>query len=645
MNGIAFYRSHDTESGSPAWKVTVPFMNKSEFVGPKALAGTAQEIPESEYARRLGDNEQQLANIRAVHQRLWRYLIAAGLAGVVVTWAALSWHLISAFWILLPAIVGLSTIQSLAKNAQSHGRAQRIVDFYELGLLRLRHEWQGRGIQGKEFLPNNHIYASDLDLFGEGSLFELLCTARTGVGRATLASWLLNPVEFSRAGKRQIAISELRDMLDLREDWASVGGSTLDQAGSSVRDWAELPAIRFPPYARALATALPICLIVVSVLAGIGVFGHHWLRPMAIPVGLEALVAAFLLKKTRLTFANLDQPSFELALLAPLLDRLERAQFHCSLLKSLQSQLMSWSGQPSKQIRLLRMWAWLLNLRKLEYFALASSAILWGTNLAILIERWRQRNRRGLAQWLDSLGQFEALLCLARYYYENPDYTFPVLKPESSPIFQAEGLGHPLLDRKTCVRCDMALDAGSTQLIVVSGSNMSGKSTLLRSVGVNCVLAFAGSPVCAARLQISPMQIGSSISVHDSLLQARSRFQAEVERLKRILALSRTHNILFLLDEMLGGTNSTDRLFGARAVIDQLAANGAVGLVTTHDLALTDVVRALDGRAINVHFEEHYENNEMRFDYRMRLGVLTRTNGLNVMAALGLLPLPKKSLP
>jgi DNA mismatch repair ATPase MutS len=154
------------------------------------------------------------------------------------------------------------------------------------------------------------------------------------------------------------------------------------------------------------------------------------------------------------------------------------------------------------------------------------------------------------------------------------------------------------------------------------------------------VLALAGAPVCAARLQISPLQIGCSISVHDSLLQAKSRFQAEVERLKWILALSRTNSVLFLLDEMLGGTNSADRLFGARAVIDQLAANGAVGLVTTHDLALTDVVKALDGRAINVHFEEHYENKEMRFDYRMRSGVLTRTNGVNVMAALGLLPLP-----
>ena len=618
-------------------------MNTS--VGSGSLAGTTHEMPESEYVRRVAERRQQLANIRVHHQRLWMYLIVAVLAGAVITWAAFSLHLISALWILPPSVVVLSTVQSLTKNARAHGRVQRIVSFYELGLLRLGDKWQGQGIDGKEFLPKNHVYASDLDLFGQGSLFELLCTARTSVGRTTLANWLLNPAECGQAGERQVAISELRDMLDLRDDWASVGGSGLDQAGSAVSDWADLPVIAFSSFVRTLAITLPICLVVVSLLAGVGILGHHWPWAIAVPIGLETLVACLLLKKTRLTAANLDQPSFELSLLAPLLDRLERAEFRCSLLKSLQSQLTASSGRPSEQIRLLRFCAWLLNLRKSEYFALLSSIILWGTNLAILIERWRQQNRNGLARWLDSLGQFEALLCLARYYYENPDYTFAVLRPESSPTFWAEGLGHPLLNTKACVRCDIALDPKKTQLIVVSGSNMSGKSTLLRSVGVNCVLALAGAPVCAVLLRISPLQIGCSISVHDSLLQAKSRFQAEVERLKWIITLSRIKGTLFLLDEMLGGTNSADRLFGARALIDQLAANAAVGIVTTHDLALTDVVTALEGRAINVHFEEYYEDNEMRFDYRMRPGVLSRTNGLNVMAALGLFPPPAARTP
>ena len=600
------------------------------------------EIPESEYRRRLTWREQQLAEIRVLHRRLWAYLIGAALASIVISYAALSSHMISPLWILLFPAMALSIIQSLTKNARAHSSVQRIVRFYEFGVARMRHQWQGRGIGGEEFLPNDHVYASDLDLFGAGSLFELLCTARTGVGRAMLANWLLNPAECGEATERQLAVAELRDMLDLREDWASMGRHTLDKVGSSaVRDWTDAPAISFPSHAQVLAMVLPICLIVLLVLAHVGIFGQTWPFVVAVPIGLETFLGAFLLKKSRLAGADLVSPSFELALLSPLLDRLETERFQCPLLKLLQLRLTVSSGSPSKQIRRLNVWVWLLDLRQSEFFALPSSLILWGTNLAMLIERWRQRNRKGLAMWLDSLGQFEALLCLARYYYENPDHTFAVMKPQSHALFQADALGHPLLDRKTCVRCDLQLNAQGTQLVLVSGSNMSGKSTLLRSVGMNSVLAFAGAPVRAARLHIAALQIGCSIAVRDSLLQAKSRFQAEVERLKWILHLSRTNNVLFLLDEVLGGTNSNDRLWGARAVIEQLAGNGAVGLVTTHDLALTEVVKGLEGRSINVHFEEHYENGEMRFDYRVQPGVLTRTNGVNVMAALGLLTLPK----
>jgi predicted ATPase len=616
LHGFAFYFSYYRESGSfLGLERDGVSMSTSEFAGREVLTNTAHESPEIEYARRLSEQQQELRSIGSLHQRLWIYLIVAALAGIVVAWAALSSHLVPAFWILLPSVVVLSMTKSLMKNARIYSRVRRIVSFYELGVARLRHQWQGRGIGGEQFRPDNHAYASDLDLFGTGSLFELLCTARTGIGQATLAKWLLNPAECGEVAGRQSAVVELRLMLDLREDWASVEGGALDQAGASVRDWAAAPAIAFPLCAPALAIILPVCLIILSLLAGAGLLGHFWPWAVAVPVALEALLATLLLKKTRMTAANLVLPSFELELLAPLLSRFEAAHFQCPLLKSLQLQLTASSGLPSKQIRLLRLWVWLLNFRKFEYFALLASFILWGTNLSICIESWRQRNREGLARWLDSLGQFEALLCLARYCYENPVHVFAEVKRESSGLFQAVGLGHPLLDSQSCVRCDLRLEAESRQLILVSGSNMSGKSTLLRSVGLNCVLALAGAPVRAARLQISSLQIGCSISVRDSFLQAKSRFQAEVERLKWILAMARTNNVLFLLDEMLGGTNSADRLFGAKAVIEQLATSGAVGIVTTHDLALTEVVKALDGRAINVHFEEHYENEEMLQDF------------------------------
>jgi hypothetical protein len=612
-------------------------MSNSEFEGLGVSANVAQKCPESEYTHRLDERQRQAAGIRTLHVRLWTYLVVVVLASAVAGYVAHTSHIISMLWILLPSISILSIVQSLGRNSRAHSRVQRIVNFYELGIARLRGHWQGRGTGGEELRPKTHPYAGDLDLFGAGSLFELLCTTRTAIGRAMLANWLLSPAECAEVAARQVAIAELRGMLDFREDWASVEGSALDEAGASVRDWARAPIIIFPPYAQALAILLPICLIALSLFTGIGVLGRGWLWGMVLLVVLEALLAALFLKKTRLTAANLVLPSFELGLLAPLLERIETATFKCPLLKSLQLRLTASAARPSKQIRSLSLWVWLLGLRQIEYFAVLVSPILLGTNLAILIERWRQENREGVASWLDSLGRFEALLCMARYYYENPDHTFAIVKPDRFALFRAEALGHPLLDRQTCVRCDLELNGQGTQLIMVSGSNMSGKSTLLRSVGMNAVLALAGAPVRAARLEISPLQIGCSMAIQDSLLLAKSRFQAEVERLKWILALSRSNSVLFLLDEMLGGTNSDDRLWGARAVIEQLAESGAVGLVTTHDLALTQIANSLQGRASNVHFEEHYENGEMRFDYRMRPGVLTHTNGLSVMAALGLL--------
>jgi hypothetical protein len=617
------------------------YMNSSELSGTASVSRCtgSMHVPESEYTRRLLHAQQQLAAIRERHRRLWLYVAIFGLAAIATACVTFSPPLISRLWILLPSAITLKLTQTLGRNAANHGRVQRIVGFYELGLARLNEQWQGRGSPGNEFRPEKHAYASDLDLFGSGSLFELLCTARTGIGRAMLAKWLLNPADCTEIAERQIAVAELRERVNLQEEWASVGGSGLDQGGSSsIREWADAPFVAFPLYTQVLALTMPVSLIVVSILAHVGVFGPMWVWAVVIPVVLEMFLAALLLKRTRLTNSNIGLPSFELTLLVPLFERFEKQDFHCQLLKSLQSRIRS-SSRPSTRIRILSWGAWLLDLRQSEYFAMPASLVLWGTNLAILIERWRQRNKESLGVWLEALGQFEALLCLARYYYENPDHTFPILDPQLIALFEADGLGHPLINRRKCVRSDVRLDARGTQLLIVSGSNMSGKSTLLRSIGTNSILALAGGPVSASHLQMSPLQIGCSIAVRDSLIEGKSRFQAEVERLKQILILARHTKVLFLLDEILGGTNSADRFWGASAVIAKLIKRGAIGLATTHDLALTGLVKGLNDRALNVHFEEQFEDGEMRFDYRMRQGVLGRTNGRNVMKALGLEPL------
>ncbi|MGH9661878.1 MAG: MutS-related protein, partial [Bryobacteraceae bacterium] len=230
-------------------------------------------------------------------------------------------------------------------------------------------------------------------------------------------------------------------------------------------------------------------------------------------------------------------------------------------------------------------------------------------------------------RWLDAAGEIEALGSLAGYAYERPADPFPEIVEGGAPVFEAEALGHPLLSGERCVRNDVRLG-----FLLVSGSNMSGKSTLLRSVGVATVMAMAGAPVRAGRLRLSPVAVGASIRTVDSLQGGASRFYAEITRLRHIVDLaSGPRPVLFLLDELLHGTNSHDRLIGAEGIVRGLLARGGIGLVTTHDLALTHIAEGA-----NVHFQDSIENGRMVFDYKLRPGVVTKSNALELMRSVGL---------
>jgi DNA mismatch repair ATPase MutS len=241
-------------------------------------------------------------------------------------------------------------------------------------------------------------------------------------------------------------------------------------------------------------------------------------------------------------------------------------------------------------------------------------------------------------------GELEALLSLSAYCYEHPDDPFPEIVVEADTkhdgrpraAFDGTSLGHPLLPAARMVRNDVRL-SGDTRLLVVSGSNMSGKSTLLRTVGINAVLALSGAPVRAASLRLSPLAIGATLRIQDSLQEGRSRFYAEITRIKLLAQMaSDARPLLFLLDELLHGTNSHDRLVGAQGVLQSLIARGAIGLVTTHDLALTEIARELAPTVVNTHFDDWFEGGEIRFDYRVKPGPVTRSNALALMRAVGL---------
>jgi DNA mismatch repair ATPase MutS len=355
-------------------------------------------------------------------------------------------------------------------------------------------------------------------------------------------------------------------------------------------------------------------------------------RMALIAVGaVEGLFSVPLRNRVLGIIHGLHEPSHDLDLLAELLAVVEAAKFESPRLAELHGTLRTHGEPASKRIAQLRRLQELLDSRDNVFVRMFGPLLLWGTQTAMAVENWRAENGPDIARWLDAVAEMEALSALANYAWEHPGDPFPELAEEA--VFEGEEMCHPLLPSAKAVANSVTL-AGPVRLYVVSGSNMSGKSTLLRTTGVNAVLALAGAPVRARRVRISRLNLGASIRTQDSLEEGHSRFMAEILRLKQVLDLPAP--AFFLLDELLHGTNSHDRSIGAEGLVRALLNRGALGLTTTHDLSLAKVADQLAPAARNVHFEDRLENGRLIFDYRMREGVVQRSNALDLMRAAGL---------
>jgi hypothetical protein len=539
---------------------------------------------------------------------------------------------LSAVWLLFP--IGLFAAAVLAHDAVVRRRAdaERAASVYERGLARLDGRWAGAGETGSAFTSDDHPYAADLDLFGAGSMFERLCTAVTPSGQATLARRLLEPAPHDEARARQVAVGELRPALDLREDLARLGHDV--RAGvepEALVRWATAPPVGFPSLARPISALLAAANAGGALTWALGGGPHVFFATSAV----SGAWALWLGDRVDRSIGAADRPGRDLALLGRLLARLERERFRAPLLSELRARLDADGDPPSRQVARLARLSDRLESRRNTFFAPIALPLLWTTQVALALEGWRRRVGPAIPRWVAAVGEIEALSALAAYAYENPDDPFPELVDEG-PLFDASLLAHPLLPTATAVRNDVHLDGGG-RLLLVSGSNMSGKSTLLRAVGLNLALARAGAPVRAAALRVSPLSLGASIRINDSLSAGRSRFYAEIARIRQLMDLARDRPpLLFLLDEILHGTNSGDRRAGAEAVVKGLLARGAVGLVTTHDLALAAIAEAPGSGGRNVHFEDHLEWGRMAFDYRLKDGVVRKSNALALMRAVGL---------
>ncbi|QGJ68503.1 DNA mismatch repair protein MutS [Planctomycetales bacterium 10988] len=529
-------------------------------------------------------------------------------------------------------IVFLVTIKIHQRIVRRQTLAALSIRHYRNGLRRLRDQWAGHGPTGKEWLTPNHPYAYDLDLFGKGSLFQLLCTAKTPMGQAKLANWLLHPAENEQIKARHEAIDELREKVDLREEV----GVIESEERRELHPGALMAWIDEPPLL--VAWFWPTAAMILGLAAALSLIGWQlwgWgLEPFAIILLAETVVVGALFRRLQAISSQVDTAFAELEILAHLLKIFEKESYQSPLLQQLREKLGE-GDLPSKQIAKLNRWIRSYeNALKNQFFAAFAFLFQLTILFAWGIERWRMKMKEEIPDWLETIGTWEALLSLSGYAFENPEHPFPEL--ESDRCLIGKQIGHPLLPRDRCIRNDLDL-SGPLQLMIVSGSNMSGKSTLLRSVGLNVVLSLAGAPVRAKRFQLSNVQLASSMRIQDSLQEGISHFYAEIKRLREIVDLSVEEKpVLFLLDELLHGTNSHDRRVGAEGVIRKLLAKNAFGFVTTHDLALAELANRLGDQARNVHFSDQLVDGKMVFDYQMKEGVVPKSNALALMRLLGL---------
>jgi L-amino acid N-acyltransferase YncA len=557
-------------------------------------------------------------------------LVGAFVWGAVGRWAG--WALAAD----LVAFVALVVLHARVHEAKE--RASASLRFHQRGLARMDHAWDALPKGSERFRSNEHSFAGDLDVFGHGSLMQLVDATETRFGEERLAQLLsledpgLWPDDVTA---RQQAVRDLASRPAFREALATAGGVLADEKPDpeSLLAWAE-DRRGLAPALAVLGWVLPaVTVAVVALRSAAG------LRPGFVTLVVVVQVAIGIAIGMRLTSILSAASARESTATRwrSMVAAVEAEPFEAPLLIELRGRLSSGTRRASEEMAALERIVGFVDARRNEVFRLLIGPLLqWDVHCAFALLRWRDRAGPHVRGWFHALGEVEALASLAGFAFEHDAFVWPELATE--PVFQARDLAHPLLPDGRRVGNDVSLPTAGRAL-VVTGSNMSGKSTLLRALGVNAVLAFAGAPVCAASMRIGAARVATSMRIEDSLEEGVSHFYAELRRLKRVLDLAREPHrppVLFLLDEILHGTNSRERVLGACAVVRVLVEGGALGAVSTHDLGITALERELGGRVENVHFEEQVAGEAMTFDYVLRPGIVQSSNALRLMRAIGI---------
>ncbi len=545
-------------------------------------------------------------------------------------------HFVSIGIFIFSLAIFIYLVNQHNKEIKKRKYSMALKDINESALKRLNGQWKNFEDDGSEFKHKEHPYSEDLDIFGENSLFQWINTCKTFMGREALKNRLLNPLKTScDINMTQESLQELAVDLKWRQLFEAeamvipsepISPKELYKWG---KDRNELYIKSWFAFTIKLLPFLTLMLMILSYGTSLISFKLPYIM-LIIQISLLFIDV----KKRNTTFKSLYKYKNSITIYSKMLTLIEEKDFKSSYLKQLKNNLFTSKNISAvKSIKKLSAVYNKVSDRKNMLSIILNILFLWDYQCIVEFEKWRVKSGNNLEKWFNTIGQFEALNSISNIIYDNPNWDMPLIS-DKTYVLKATELGHPLLgDTRVCNNITIN---NKKNILLITGSNMSGKSTFLRTVGLNLVLSYIGAPVCAKKFQCSFMEIFTCMRIRDDLENNISSFYAEILRIKMIVKnVKKTTKVFFLLDELFKGTNSIDRHLGAKALIKQLGEQGASGLISTHDLELCSLEKEYP-RIKNYHFQEYYLNNKLKFDYKIREGISTTRNAKYLIKLAGI---------
>lgn len=597
-----------------------------------------QRKPEETYTTRIEQFKLRISQLKRIELLLSIIKLSLAIGFIIVfTLAAFSYSSIHLILLITLAIFFIISAIIHENYIKKRTFFQTLQSINEEEIRALKHEFPDYD-SGEPFQDPDHAYSSDLDLFGERSVFHYLNRTATGMGCRGLAGWLKSlpsDTDSAQIEERQKAVAELCDKIELRQNVQAHGKIVEDSLErlDAITDLIKEPVFILPK--KRLILFFHIMPLITLGFIGLIMAGLPW-PIIFFPLAAQTLINRRTGKNLIRIYLMATKNTKILRNYAQIISGIEKAHYSCEILRKISSSLHKDAKPASAHIRKLSSLVGYLELRRNPFFhPIFNTLFFWDLHWTYRLEKWKAKIAPHIPDWFDAIGRFEALASLANLSYNHPAWTIPEIS-SADFVFRAKNLGHLLIPDDQRVGNDIEMD-GKGKIWVITGPNMSGKSTLLKTVGVNMVLALAGAPVCADKCVLSPIKLYTNLKVSDSLDKNLSLFYAELKRLKMVIdGVSEHGKVFFLLDEMLKGTNALDRQAGAIALLKQLAASETNGFVATHDLELTKLEEEFPEKLTNYHFEGYIEGDKLLFDFKLKRGKCESFNALILMRKMGI---------